>query len=904
MLALAAAGQSGEWRTITEWNFDRPGDFQGWHPNNHIGAAEVAGGNLKCTVTGRDPFLVHDVFKQPFPARHNQVIEIRMYSPAKRSCCFYWTNTLDTPYQGFSPKKYTPFEAKPGWHTYRVRPFWEGEGKIIRLRFDLPPAEEGERATYLVDYIRIIEPTGAEQPVPADFDFSRGTCGWTFDGARVRRIPGGLEISASGPLRMEAPRIELNAEAAAFVGLRMAARGAHYARLLWACAKQNGLHGAPILLNPDGRPHTYNVSPMYAGRWAGTVTYLAVEFPEQTRKTIRLSWLRCGPDPQGDPELEIRRFLVTDARPRAGRPVEIQAIVANRGGGAFEGLSATLHLPSGARLAPGESATKPLGRIDIFSAASATWRVIATRPGELRFRLSVSGRGASASASCRARFLPPVSRRYSYVPRPKPVRGDFDVGVYYFPGWWSYDRWRPIMSYPERKPALGWYREGSPEVADWHIKFAVEHGITFFAYDWYWRQGHMRLEHALHDGYFKARYRHLLKFCLLWANHFPGGKDDPQHTQEDCIRVCQYWIENYFRRPEYFRINGRPLIIIFSVHCLLQDLGEEGVRKAFDTWREMTRRAGVGEIYVAGCGWPWMLESMKRQGYDAVTGYNWPACGIGNRKWVEYSEVARNQLDLWWMAMARRKLLPILTPTSPGWDSRPWHGARALVQANRTPKAFEEHLRSAKRFALQTGQPKVIMIEAWNEFGEGSYCEPHAEYGFGHVDAIRRVFCPDAGPHDDIVPADVGLGPYDVEMPPPRRAWQFDEDSGGWQPYMGLADFAVRGGCMVARTVTNDPAFACGCNIRAGTIKAIEIRMSLKGPKSEDLAQLFWQTPLMAANEAASVKVRVTADGKFHTYRFNVSENRFWRGLITRLRFDPCTTAGTQIRIDYIRLLP
>jgi len=30
---------------------------------------------------------------------------------------------------------------------------------------------------------------------------------------------------------------------------------------------------------------------------------------------------------------------------------------------------------------------------------------------------------------------------------------------------------------------LGWYREGDPELADWQIKWAVEHGITFFAYD-------------------------------------------------------------------------------------------------------------------------------------------------------------------------------------------------------------------------------------------------------------------------------------------------------------------------------------------------------------------------------------------------------------------------------------
>jgi len=105
--------------------------------------------------------------------------------------------------------------------------------------------------------------------------------------------------------------------------------------------------------------------------------------------------------------------------------------------------------------------------------------------------------------------IPPrrLTLKSEYVPEPKPVRGKYEVGVYYFPGWKTWSQWLPILPFPERKPVLGWYREGDPEVADWHIKWAVEHGITFFAYDWYWERGARRLEHALHDGYMKARYR-------------------------------------------------------------------------------------------------------------------------------------------------------------------------------------------------------------------------------------------------------------------------------------------------------------------------------------------------------------------------------------------------------------
>ena len=113
------------------------------------------------------------------------------------------------------------------------------------------------------------------------------------------------------------------------------------------------------------------------------------------------------------------------------------------------------------------------------------------------------------------------------MPEPKPVRGDYEVGVYSFPGWGSYSSWASIMPFPERKPVLGWYREGLPEIADWHIKWAVEHGITYLCYDWYWTQGQQSMTHALHEGFFNARYRDLMKFCLLWANHMGPGQHSP-----------------------------------------------------------------------------------------------------------------------------------------------------------------------------------------------------------------------------------------------------------------------------------------------------------------------------------------------------------------------------------------
>lgn len=43
-----------------------------------------------------------------------------------------------------------------------------------------------------------------------------------------------------------------------------------------------------------------------------------------------------------------------------------------------------------------------------------------------------------------------------------------------------------LNTFSERTPLLGYYAEGHPTVMDRQITWAVEHGISFFVFDWYW----------------------------------------------------------------------------------------------------------------------------------------------------------------------------------------------------------------------------------------------------------------------------------------------------------------------------------------------------------------------------------------------------------------------------------
>jgi hypothetical protein len=54
-------------------------------------------------------------------------------------------------------------------------------------------------------------------------------------------------------------------------------------------------------------------------------------------------------------------------------------------------------------------------------------------------------------------------------------------------------------------------------------------------------------------------------------------------------------------------------------------------------------------------------------------------------------------------------------------------------------------LEKARIFVEKTGV-RLVTINAWNEWTEGSYLEPDTLHGAGHLEQIRRVFGSVPGP--------------------------------------------------------------------------------------------------------------------------------------------------------------
>ena len=54
---------------------------------------------------------------------------------------------------------------------------------------------------------------------------------------------------------------------------------------------------------------------------------------------------------------------------------------------------------------------------------------------------------------------------------------------------------------------------------------------------------------------------------------------------------------------------------------------------------------------------------------------------------------------------------------------------------------FEQALRKAKEYVDTHRLPvPLITVNSWNEWTETSYLEPDNQYGYGYLEAIKRVF--------------------------------------------------------------------------------------------------------------------------------------------------------------------
>lgn len=607
----------------------------------------------------------------------------------------------------------------------------------------------------------------------ADFGAGRGWSGWRgIGGATITGSGETLKARVPTSGAIASPPLSLDLAGRSCVSLDIDAPATKLALLTFVTDATEG--HAMIPLRQGGR--TAYVDLAGCAQWTGRLRLLSISFPDEKPRDVTLRNLWIDREPRGRPFLYVRSLSPGRAILRAGREETITGIARNLG---IKAHAVRAVLKADSNLTLLDAAEKTLPDLTPDSTAPAIWRVKATTPGTWPVEIMLKADGVEpVTRSLDVTFEPacdmPVA---SYVPEPIVAKPALLTLMHYCPLWkeGTHYGWERIEPWPERRPAIGYYDEGSPEVADWHIKYALEHGIQGFIYCWY-RDGFdprikQNLGHALHDGLFKARYRDRFQFVIMWEN---GCGTGCRGVSDLLDNLMPFWMENYFKHPSYAKIDGRPLLYIWVPNNLTRDLGgSDNVRVALNRMRDACLKEGFKGLYIVGCvgtADKITLPRMAKEGWDASSAYGLigptddePGEDVEGIATVDHQTSLSNQEKIW---LGKKEIgaLPDIIDVMMGWDPRPWHGPRtARYLAGAQPSHFEEACRRAHALIKKTPgdglDKKVVVFDNWNEFGEGHYLEPCSGFGFAFADAIRRVFCDDPPPHRDVIPEDVGLRP-------------------------------------------------------------------------------------------------------------------------------------------------
>lgn len=791
-LVLVVAQATGQGAIQPVWTQLEPREFSGDRGVENVPGLRAAQGfALDFDVRFNDLDREHQLFRQ------DGLLLLRMDPPAEGGRLSFFVNINAR----LEPRlRSVPVEAGTWYH---VAASWDGEAMWLRVNdrtfraerrggpesvdklLEIAAPQSGNAAglrgtlrnVRVYDHPRTEvesllpnQPTqaGTEPPPEAPrFEFEHGGEGWAGVRTAARVEAGCLkaDVSAPGALLL-ADGLDYDVENTAVVSLRLSSAGGSWGKLY--AATSTGRREVGLPLKADGRMHGYVLWMDQYPEWRGRLSALALLF-DADAKDVAVDFVRCGAAPDVPAEFAFEALYAEPPLPRAHRDFVLHAAFRNLGGGAANAC-ATLDLPARVAVVEGDR-SRPLPEVGYDTVADVTWTLRADAALNEEFSVTLSGPGLDGIAGDGVVHVAPPMEAVSadYVPAPVPVKTKRLVGAHYCPLWKEGSRaggWEQIEPFREREPLLGWYDENDPEVTDWEIKWARDHGIDFFVYCWYrGRQGDgpidVRLGHAIHEGLFHARYGDQFRFCIMWENQSRGhaGVDSEADLLDNLL---PFWIETYFKRPNYLVIDNKPLLFIYRPEFIIDDLGgKEQVRQACDKMRQACRDAGFDGLYLLGEDRgtnPAPLELMRDLGLDYSFSYCWPIPDDPD------GPTAIAAQERFWKVRKDLGILPDLLTVSMGWDSTPWH--HSFSKWRLTPGEFETACRKADAFmgALPADNlsSRIVLLDNWNEFGEGHYIAPHRQYGFGYLDAVRAAFSEAPAEHLDLMPGDLGLGPYDM----------------------------------------------------------------------------------------------------------------------------------------------
>jgi glycosyltransferase involved in cell wall biosynthesis/predicted nucleic acid-binding Zn-ribbon protein len=336
-----------------------------------------------------------------------------------------------------------------------------------------------------------------------------------------------------------------------------------------------------------------------------------------------------------------------------------------------------------------------------------------------------------------------------YLPQFHPIPENDEWWGEGFTEWRNVVRGRPRFAghyQPKLPGALGYYDLRLPETLRRQAELARNYGVAGFVFHMYWFGGKRLLERPL--DLFADDPQISLPFCVCWANENWSRRWDgldadvlieQQHSPEDDLNFIAE-VAKYLRNPRYWRIEGKPLLIVYWAN------GLPDPKATAARWRDWCRNNGIGEIHLAAVEALSVADPISI-GFDSTIEFPPNLMGPPPARGLSPFDPSFSGAIYDYAGLAHAAARPRASQTlrfrgiCPSWDNEARKPNRGTVLAGAAPDTYQRWLSELTRHEVETRprEKRLVFVNAWNEWAEGACLEPDLRFGYAYLEATRAA---------------------------------------------------------------------------------------------------------------------------------------------------------------------
>lgn len=298
-----------------------------------------------------------------------------------------------------------------------------------------------------------------------------------------------------------------------------------------------------------------------------------------------------------------------------------------------------------------------------------------------------------------------------------------------------------------------YYDLSNKESIEYQIDIAKEYNVDGFIFYHYWFGNNITALTKPAEILLKEVKKNI-DYCFCWANHswiknWTNGNNEPIAKQEygereEWTKHIEYLIP-FFKDDRYLKIDNRPMLYIYNMsdipdfNCMLE------------VWNKRLKQENIQNLYIVE-----FISSKNRnksfEKTDSVVEFE--------PLYTTFFDISKfnlfkrfltkkfNKIDfqdynkLWNKIICRKRTyegIPIQKGCFVGWDNSARKGYTCMIVKNNTPENFGKNLRRLIENNRKDATNDFIIINAWNEWSEGSCLEPNKLYKYSYLMEIKEI---------------------------------------------------------------------------------------------------------------------------------------------------------------------